>query len=69
MQNGSPAQRAGLGSGDVVVGRGGADVDSADTLTDLVVQRHPGDPVSLVWTDRVGQRHTATVTLVEGPPA
>jgi S1-C subfamily serine protease len=66
---GSPAQRAGVASGDVIVGFDGTDVDSANTLTTMVLRHRPGDQVSLVWASRGGQRRTATVTLVAGPPA
>jgi hypothetical protein len=30
-------------------------------------QDHPGDKVSVVWTDQYGQTHTSTVTLANGP--
>jgi S1-C subfamily serine protease len=67
---GSPAQRAGVASGDVIVGFDGTDVDSANTLTTMVLRHRPGDQVTLVWASRGGgQRRTATVTLVAGPPA
>jgi S1-C subfamily serine protease len=69
VQDGSPAQRAGVSNGDVIVGFDGTDVDSTNMLTDLVARHRPGDRVALVWADRGGQRRTATVTLVEGPAA
>jgi S1-C subfamily serine protease len=58
-----------MSAGDVIVGFDGTDVDSPNTLTNLVGRHRPGDRVALVWTDRGGQQRTATVTLVEGPPA
>jgi hypothetical protein len=30
---------------------------------------HPGDKVTVSWTDQAGQQHTATVTLTTGPAA
>ena len=30
---------------------------------------HPGDSVTIGWTDQAGQTHTATVTLINGPAA
>ncbi len=28
---------------------------------------HPGDKVTVTWSDQLGQSHTATVTLTAGP--
>jgi S1-C subfamily serine protease len=66
---GSPAQRAGVAPGDVILGFDGTDVDSANTLTNMVLRHRPGDRVALVWASRAGQQRTARVTLVAGPPA
>jgi S1-C subfamily serine protease len=63
----SPAERAGLHSGDVITSLGGQRVDSATALTSLVGSHRPGDHVQLRWTDLSGQHHTATVQLVSGP--
>jgi hypothetical protein len=38
-------------------------------LTTALDRAHPGDKVSIGWTDTSGQRHTGTVQLVAGPPA
>jgi len=66
---GSPAAKAGLAPGHKILTFDGAEVDSAHTLTTLVVRHRPGDQVALVWADKAGQRHNATVVLMEGPPA
>ena len=68
VQAGSPAEQAGLGRGDVIVALDGATVDSATTLTTLIGQHHPGDQVTLQWVDSTGQRQSAPVALVTGPP-
>ncbi|HEX4247824.1 MAG TPA: trypsin-like peptidase domain-containing protein [Pseudonocardia sp.] len=68
VQAGSPAEQAGLGRGDVIVALDGATVDSATTLTTLIGQHHPGDQVTLQWVDSTGQRQSAPVGLVVGPP-
>jgi S1-C subfamily serine protease len=68
VQAGSPAEQAGLGRGDVIVALDGATVDSATTLTTLIGQHHPGDQVTLQWVDSTGQRQSAPVGLVTGPP-
>ena len=64
----SPAQEAGLASGDVITSLDGQTVSSPSALTNLMVQHHPGDKVTVGWTDSSGQSHTATVQLTSGPP-
>jgi S1-C subfamily serine protease len=69
-QDGSPAQQAGLGRGDVITGIDGRTVDTATTLTNLIGLHHPGDRVLLQWTDSAtGQQQSAPVSLVTGPPS
>jgi S1-C subfamily serine protease len=65
--SGSPAESAGLTRGDVIVSLAGQPVDSATTLTTLLDAHHPGDRVSLGWTDSAGQTHSASVVLAAGP--
>ena len=67
--SGSPAEQAGLAQGDTIMSFDGTRIDSADTLTSLVGQRHPGDQVRMVWLSRDGQQHSATVVLAAGPPS
>ena len=68
-QPGTPAANAGLGQGDVVTGLDGKSVSSGTDITEDLVGHHPGDKVSIAWTDAEGQSHTATVTLGTGPAA
>jgi S1-C subfamily serine protease len=68
VRAGSPAARAGLGRGDVLVSLNGTVVRSSSQLVTLVLRFRPGDAVRLVWTDEFGARETATVTLASGPP-
>ena len=63
-----PAQEAGLAGGDVITSLGGRTISSANDLTNAISQYHPGDKVSIGWTDSSGQSHTATVQLSSGPP-
>jgi S1-C subfamily serine protease len=63
-----PAQEAGLAGGDVITSLGGTTISSANDLTNAISQYHPGDKVSIGWTDSSGQSHTATVQLSSGPP-
>ena len=63
-----PAQEAGLAEGDVITSLGGKTIGSANDLTNAISIYHPGDKVSIGWTDSSGQTHTATVQLTSGPP-
>ena len=63
-----PAQEAGLAEGDVITSLGGKSIGSANDLTNAIAVYHPGDKVTIGWTDGSGQTHTATVQLSSGPP-
>ncbi len=63
-----PAQEAGLAQGDVITSIGGKTITSSDDLTNDMGIYHPGDKVTVGWTDGNGQTHTATVQLSSGPP-
>jgi S1-C subfamily serine protease len=63
-----PAQEAGLAQGDAITALGGKSIGSANDLTSAMLAHHPGDKVSISWTDGSGQSHTATVQLSSGPP-
>jgi len=63
-----PAQEAGLAQGDVITSLGGKTIASANDLTSAMLTHHPGDKVSISWTDASGQTHSATVQLSSGPP-
>ena len=65
---GSPAQGAGLTVGDVITSVNGQTVASADALTELLEPFHPGDKVTIGWTNSLGQTETASVQLSSGPP-
>jgi S1-C subfamily serine protease len=67
--SGTPAATAGLGQGDVVTSLNGQSVNSGTDIQNILVGLHPGDKVSIGWTDASGQSHTATVTLASGPTA
>jgi S1-C subfamily serine protease len=66
---GSPAQRAGLTAGDVIVSAAGHAVSSPSALQAALERHHPGDSVTIRWTDQSGQTQSATVVLTTGPPA
>ena len=67
--SGTPAAQTGLAAGDVITTAGGHLVTSPKTLQAALEQLHPGDSVTIGWTDQAGQSHTATVTLINGPSA
>ena len=68
-QAGTPAASAGLGQGDVVTTLNGKSVTSGTQIQEVLVGLHPGDKVSIGWTDTSGGSHTANITLTNGPAA
>jgi len=65
--SGSAAARAGLAAGDQITSVAGHTVTSSSDIQSVLGNYHPGDKVSISWTDQSGQSHTATVTLSAGP--
>jgi S1-C subfamily serine protease len=62
-----PAEAAGLQQGDVITAVNGQTIDSATALTNLMDTHHPGDKLSVTYTDTAGAQHTTTVTTIQGP--
>ncbi len=69
VYSGTPAQSAGLSTGDVITAVNGTTVTSAKSLTTAMQNRRPGSQVTLTWVDTSGQSHTNTITLTAGPAA
>jgi S1-C subfamily serine protease len=69
VQSGSPAAAAGIAAGDTITKVGNTSITSATDLQTAMRTYHPGDKVSVTWLDGTGKQHTATLTLVAGPPA
>jgi S1-C subfamily serine protease len=67
--NGSAAAQAGLAQGDVITSVAGHTVTSSTGVASALATHHPGDKISIGWTDQSGQSQTATVTLGSGPAA
>ena len=67
--SGTPAAQTGLAAGDVITSVDGQTVTSPKGLQAALEQHHPGDSVTIGWTDQAGQSHSASVTLVNGPAA
>jgi S1-C subfamily serine protease len=68
-ESGTPAANAGLTQGDVITSVAGQTVNSGTSIQQVLGSHHPGDKISIAWTDTSGQSHTATVTLANGPAA
>jgi len=67
VESGSPASSIGLVDGDVITSVDGHTVTSARSLTTTMQAYHPGDKITVAWTDQSGQTHTASATLTTGP--
>jgi S1-C subfamily serine protease len=65
--SGTPAEKAGLAEGDVIVSVDGRAISSPDMLTARLDLHKVGDRVTVSWLDQNGQRHSSTVKLVQGP--
>jgi S1-C subfamily serine protease len=68
-QAGTPAAEAGLVEGDVITAINGTTVSTGTQISEALIQQHPGDKITLTWTNTDGQSQTATVTLGTGPSA
>jgi S1-C subfamily serine protease len=51
----------------VITAVDGHAVASAADLHDAVSPHHPGDTVTVAWTDAAGKKHTARLRLGSGP--
>jgi S1-C subfamily serine protease len=67
--SGSPAENAGITAGDVITSVDGQAVSSPSALQAAMEQHHPGDRVTIGWTDQNGQSQSASVALATGPAA
>jgi S1-C subfamily serine protease len=67
--SGSPAATSGLTAGDVITSVAGQTVTTSSQISSMLGPDHPGDKVSVSWTDTEGQSHTASITLATGPAA
>jgi S1-C subfamily serine protease len=65
---GTPAEQAGLQQGDVITSLDGTTLSTSDDLRTALFAHHPGDTVTLGYTDTTGAAQTASITLASGPP-
>jgi S1-C subfamily serine protease len=68
VASGSPAARAGLQRGDVIVSVDGKAVKTPSALRSRILVARPGQKVKLVYLDDFGTRTTVSVALTSGPP-
>jgi S1-C subfamily serine protease len=66
---GTPGANAGLSAGDVITSLDGQSISSPSALQAAMERHHPGDRVTIGYTDQVGQSQSATITLANGPAA
>ena len=64
---GAAAAQAGLSQGDTITSVAGHAITSPTGISSVLHNYHPGNKVSISWTDTAGQSHTATVALGNGP--
>lgn len=65
---GTPAEQAGLQQGDEITSLDGTPIATSDDLRTALFSHHPGDTVTLGYTDTTGAAQTASITLASGPP-
>ena len=66
--SGSPAEQAGIVTGDTITAVDGQPVTSYDVLSSLLLQYNAGATVTLQWIDETGATQTADVVTATGPP-
>ena len=66
---GTAAAKAGLAAGDVITAINGTTVTTGTQISEALIPLHPGDKLSVTYTDISGQSHTTTLTLGTGPSA
>jgi predicted metalloprotease with PDZ domain len=63
---GTPLYNAGIDAGDVILKADGKDITDAASFAQILIDKKPGDQISVAYTNRTGA-HTTTVTLDENP--
>lgn len=64
--DGTPAEAAGMGRGDIITSVDGVTVDSPSSLTSLLEVHRPGESVSVGWLDASGAARSARIRLGAG---
>ena len=66
VRSGTPAETAGLKSGDTILSVDGKRVTSADGLTSIIGSKSPGETVTITYS-RSGETHSVQVKLASRP--
>jgi S1-C subfamily serine protease len=66
--DGLPAATAGLAKNDVITALDSTPVTSLADLRTALFAHHPGDVVTISFTDVIGNKTSAQITLADGPP-
>jgi S1-C subfamily serine protease len=66
---GSSVSLVGLTGGDTITSLAGHSITSSSQIRTVLIKYHPGDKISIGWTDQSGNSHTGTITLGSGPAA
>jgi putative serine protease PepD len=66
VQDNTPASRAGLRTGDVIVKLGDSQITGGDDLSSVIDAKKPGDSIGVTYV-RDGKQHSTTVTLGTRP--
>jgi S1-C subfamily serine protease len=64
--DGTPAADLGLAAGDTITAIDSTAIASADGLSAALSGYHPGDQITVSWTDSSGASHSGTATLIKG---
>ncbi len=67
VAQGLPADSVGVIAGDIITSIDGTAVSTSASLNLALRPHHPGDAVTIRWTDTSGRRHTSALALVAGP--
>ena len=64
---GSAAATLGLTAGDTITSLAGHSITSSSQIRTVLTEYHPGDKISIAWTDQSGNSHNGTLVLGSGP--
>jgi S1-C subfamily serine protease len=64
----SPADKAGLQQGDLLTTVDGTQITDFNSLRTVLFSKHPGDTVTVDYTDGLGNQASAPIVLASGPP-
>ena len=67
VQQGDPAQAAGLSAGDVITSVNGSAINSPTDLTRYMNSQRVGEKATVRWVDPKGQHRSATLNFIQGP--